>query len=169
MGVKVNKDKCISFVLISILVMLVILIIVCHMMNIRIFSIVSGSMSPSIKEGSLIVNQKVPFETLKENDVITYYMKDQDIYVTHRIIEIDEEKKRILCKGDANQSSDDTFTLKSQYQGKMIAKIPLLGYVVTFIKSIWGKIICSVIVVLLSISIYHDVKANKTCVRSTLG
>ena len=60
-------------------------------------------------EPYLKINDYILVQTKKEykvNDVITYKIDDE--YVTHRIVEINED--RITTKGDANNTEDESIT-----------------------------------------------------------
>src|SRR5574344_3165377 len=64
------------------------------------FIVVKGSMEPNIKENDIIVVQNN--KGFNIGDVITY--KENDAYITHRIISIDGNN--LVTKGDANNAND---------------------------------------------------------------
>lgn len=111
--------------------------------------VVSGSMEPTIDIGDLIIiNQKD--KKYKKNDIITF--KDvNSSFVTHRIIKIDG--KKIITKGDNNNSKDEGYITKDKIVGKYVFKINKLGFLVKSIKNpvtltiifIIGIIICIII------------------------
>jgi len=111
--------------------------------------VVSGSMEPTIDTGDLIViNQKD--KKYNKNDIITF--KDvNSSYVTHRIIKIDG--KKIITKGDNNNSKDEGYITKDKIVGKYVFKINKMGFLVKSIKNpvtltiifIIGIIICIII------------------------
>ena len=65
--------------------------------------VLSGSMEPTFKVGSVIYYKPIPLEQLKAGDVITFEMK-QGTLVSHRIVSIDGNL--IETKGDANEIAD---------------------------------------------------------------
>lgn len=77
------------------------------------FSTSTGSMSPTMEIGD-IVFVKIG-EDAKEKDIITY--KKDDVFITHRIIEIDGES--IIAKGDNNNTQDEAIT-KEAIIGKVV-------------------------------------------------
>lgn len=90
-----------------------------------IFEVASGSMAPSINVGDIVV---VKFtKDIKNNDIITY--RENDYFITHRVINIDGEK--IIAKGDYNDSIDKEVNI-NDVLGKVVKIIPGVG--------IWKKV-----------------------------
>jgi signal peptidase len=125
-------------------------------------------MEPSIMTGDMIVIKKE--STYQKNDVITF--KDfNDRTVTHRIIEAKAESATssevrgsnnqnsqiFVTKGDANQATDTGTLPQERVIGKVVQVIPKFGYVVQFIKSPWGFILCIIAPAILII--YDEVRA----------
>lgn len=81
-------------------------------------------------------------DTYQKNEVITF--KDTtDRTVTHRIIEVfPGDTTLFTTKGDANQDADTAEVPQDKVVGKVVQVIPKFGYVVQFIKSPWGFILC---------------------------
>lgn len=106
----------------------------------HLFVVQSGSMTPSIGIGSVVVTKKSA--DYKKNEVISFFRKEGSI-VTHRIVDIFERDGDILykTKGDANVGEDIFSVRKSQIFGKVIISIPFIGYLVAFAKTKIGIII----------------------------
>jgi len=119
--------------------------------GIKLYSVMSGSMSPSIPVGSIIISQKGSYKT---GDVIIYQSNNSSI--THRIIGVNnaEEESFYLTKGDANNAADGNLVPKSSVVGKVLFTIPLLGYFSSFIKTLPGLIV--LIVIPATIIIYSE-------------
>ncbi|MEA3355222.1 MAG: signal peptidase I [Patescibacteria group bacterium] len=103
----------------------------------QVLRVMSGSMEPAIKTGSVIISQKINPSILKKDDIITYTSKDNpNISITHRLIEINSQDNKTIytTKGDANSSQDIAEIKPSQIKGKVIFSLPLLGYL-----SVWTK------------------------------
>jgi signal peptidase I len=104
-------------------------------------TVLSGSMEPTFKTGSIIAVKPVSdSSSLKKNDIITYMQQDQSL-VTHRIIEVIKQGDQVMyqTKGDNNEDAD-TQPVHSQ---NVVAKytgftIPFLGYLIDFAKSSKG-------------------------------
>ena len=90
-----------------------------------IFSTETGSMSPTIEKGDIVVVKLG--EQAKEKDIITY--KKDKVFITHRIIEINENS--IIAKGDNNNTIDEP-----------IQKEAIIGKVVFIMNNveIWKKV-----------------------------
>lgn len=104
----------------------------------QILRVMSGSMEPEIKVGSVVFVVKTDPEKLKEKDTITFNASDSpDLSVTHRIAEIviKDNKKIFRTKGDANKTEDATEVSSEQIKGKVIFSLPFLGYVSVWIKT----------------------------------
>lgn len=114
--------------------------------GLRIFSVMSGSMSPKIFAGSLAIVK--PYQSYRKGDVITYFPKNvnkisQVGSVTHRITEIKSENDKVLfiTKGDNNPSVDSTLIESDQITGKVILSIPFIGYGASFAKKPLGFVL----------------------------
>jgi signal peptidase len=99
------------------------------------YVIVSGSMTGTYDRGSLVLDEVVPVEQLREGDVITYRPPagaGPAGLVTHRIASIatDEVGRRTFrTKGDANQAADPwTFMLPKGEQARVRASVPYVGF-----------------------------------------
>jgi len=107
----------------------------------QVLRVMSGSMEPKIKVGSIVFVQKVKPEILKENDVITYTsLEDSNISITHRLIAIEEKEGKTVFKtqGDANNSEDIDEVSPSQIKGKVVFSLPFLGYLSVWIRKPLG-------------------------------
>lgn len=77
------------------------------------FDIVTGSMVDAIQIDDYVFVKLT--KDVKENDIISF--QNDGVIVTHRIIEMDEDK--IITKGDANNVVDKTIT-KDNVIGKVV-------------------------------------------------
>jgi signal peptidase len=94
-------------------------------------TVISGSMSPAINAGDVVVISKVNVSSLKAGDVITFGYTN--IYTTHRIINVTSEG--FQTKGDANEGPDIVIVRREEVEGKVIFTIPFLGYLGAFVKT----------------------------------
>ena len=130
------------------------------------YVIVSGSMEPLIKIKDAVLIKRVDSDNeLKQGDVVTYRATDPTYYgilVTHRIVDIKEKngKKIYVTKGDHNETVDRSPIDFNQITGKVVMRIPKIGYIKYFLVSSYGWIIAIVIPSLLVIimDIYKLVK-----------
>lgn len=136
------------------------------------YVVLTGSMLPEIKVKDVVVTKKYDPKDLEVGDVITFLSSDvrlKDIVVTHRIVAkfYDETtgKYSFQTKGDANNTVD--FTLAQDYNviGKVIFKIPKLGYIQDLLATKGGLIIVVLIPCLVVLS-YDIVKLIKNAGKS---
>ncbi len=99
------------------------------------YAIVSGSMTGTYDEGTLVLAEVVPVSELKVGDVITYQPPAGDHLITHRISWVgrDEGGRSLFrTKGDANPVADPwTFRLDQPEQARARAGVPYVGYALT--------------------------------------
>ena len=123
--------------------------------NYKLYSVMSGSMEPSIHKGSVMVVK--PADSYKENDIITFNTSDSETTITHRIIkkEIIEKQTIFTTKGDANDAEDRELISSNDIVGKAIYQIPLLGYPMSFTKTKEGLIF--LVIIPATIIIYSEI------------
>jgi signal peptidase I len=110
--------------------------------NYKLMVVMSGSMEPSIRTGSVVVVQ--PKTDYQKGDVITFRdVAGSRSTVTHRIFEAKDGS--FLTKGDANNAPDSAEINKGQILGRVAFVIPFIGYPVSFAKTQRGLIILVVI------------------------
>lgn len=92
-------------------------------------TIASGSMSPQIKKGDVVIIEKISdnYDTLKVGNVIAF--KYNDVIVVHRIINIVNEKDKyyFYTKGDANNNADNFAIHEDMIIGIVNCKVPYIG------------------------------------------
>jgi signal peptidase len=94
----------------------------------------SGSMSPSLIVGDIVLTQYVPLQDIRVGDVIGFREYGQT--VIHRVVKImnDADQVTLITQGDANNMPDPPVT-SSNYQGKVVFYIPKIGWVSIFIRN----------------------------------
>lgn len=98
--------------------------------------VASGSMSPVMEAGDVVIIAKLPADIIKEGDVIQF-RKEEKITVMHRVIEIQETEgaKYFITKGDANDEPDRDPVIPANVVGKLVLTIPKIGWASMVIKS----------------------------------
>ena len=131
------------------------------------YVIISPSMVPAIKVQDAVVVMRVPVNKLKKNDIITFDSKDpryDGITITHRIVGIENKgTKNVLfrTKGDNNNAEDTALVKGENIYGKVILRLPKIGYIQYFLSNKFGWII-AIVIPCLAIIIYDIIKLIKT-------
>ena len=121
-----------------------------YMIGITPYVVLSGSMEPTIKTGSLcFINKHADYDNIKEKDIIAFKSGKKTL-VTHRVVSINEEG--FETKGDNNNNKDEGIVTKDKYVGKNIFWIPKLGYAVIAIQTTTGKVVGITAIVLLFVA-----------------
>lgn len=131
----------------------------------RLYNVLSGSMSPAIPTGSIVLVG--PVSNYSEGDIVTFKPEgDRDVTrpkntTTHRIVEIKDEggAERFVTKGDANETADPESVDRGLIIGKVFFHLPLLGYAVNFARTQIGLIV--LIIIPATIIIYSEMVSIK--------
>ena len=118
----------ITWILVICVAILAFLMAGIRLIGITPYAVLSGSMEPAYHVGSLIYVKKVPPESIKVGDPITFVLNNDLVVVTHRVVEVDSANRHFITKGDANDSADGAPVLYENLVGKAIFNIPSLGY-----------------------------------------
>ncbi|MGG5328972.1 signal peptidase I [Enterococcus sp. AZ163] len=98
--------------------------------------VASGSMEPTLSQGDLvIVHEEIDYE---KDDIITFIQEGDNRTTTHRVIE--REAKHFITQGDANNAEDQPI-VDEQIFGKVVATLPLIGYIIQFVRTPAGLLI----------------------------
>ena len=130
------------------------------------YIIVSRSMEPIIKVNDAIVIKRTDATNIKVGDVITYKSVEPSYYgimITHRVIDIINENgvTKYVTKGDHNETRDINPISVDQVYGKVIMRIPKIGYIQYFLATAYGWII-AIVIPCLGIIIYDIMKLVRT-------
>ncbi len=96
------------------------------------FIVLSGSMSPTIDAGDIIIVKDT--DNIELNDIVSFRLNNS--VVTHRIVDSleDDGVVKYITKGDANSGKDSLILDKSDIEGVYCFRIPKLGNVILFLK-----------------------------------
>ncbi|MBB6453683.1 signal peptidase [Salirhabdus euzebyi] len=152
MKIKLNKTKVMKWfnhistvLLFTILIGLLFMVIISKasggepkIFGYQLKTVLSGSMEPGIKTGSIIaVKPGGDMTRFKENDVITF-MEEEGYLVTHRITEVVKSGEQTLyrTKGDNNDAEDLNPVLSDNVVAEYTGfTIPYVGYFIDFAQS----------------------------------
>ena len=95
--------------------------------------ILTGSMEPTLKVGSVTYYKKVPKSEIKARDIVTF-KSSEGMIVTHRIYSISAEEEYIT-KGDANNTTDnEKLSFKNILGKNSYINVPYFGYFLYFLR-----------------------------------
>ena len=134
------------------------------------YVIISGSMEPIIEVQDAVLVKRVDPDSIQRGDVVTYLSNDESYYgimITHRVVNIKEEngEKIYYTKGDHNETVDRSPVKGNQIYGKVVMRIPKIGYIKYFLVSSYGWII-AIVIPSLGIIIYDIMKLIKNIKNS---
>jgi signal peptidase len=115
-------------------------------------TVMSGSMEPAIATGDLVISRQIaPLEAVP-GDVVTF--RDPDgarRLITHRVTRMKRQGRevRFVTKGDANNASERWSVATGGQIGRVVFRLPKLGYLVWWSRSPSGRIVLLVIPALL--------------------
>jgi signal peptidase len=103
----------------------------------------SGSMEPAIGTGSIVFVRAA--EHYSGGDIITFRRADSDpaaLPITHRVVEVQSEGEaaRFVTKGDANNAADAQPVSREEIIGKVLARVPYVGYPVSYARTRAGYV-----------------------------
>lgn len=108
--------------------------------------VLSGSMEPTIPTGSVVVTRPVAPESIRAGDVIIYSFLSGPGLTTHRVIQVESDNGlKFITKGDANKDPDVNPVLPVQVGGIVAFDIPYAGYLISFIRTPLGLLVCLII------------------------
>ncbi len=125
--------------------------------NYKILTVLSGSMEPGIKVGSVVVVK--PSKDYKIRDIITFgEVSKTKTPTTHRIYEMKVEGGQpiYITKGDANNAPDQKEITAREIIGKVLFDVPYAGYAVDTAKKPFGFML--IIVVPAALIIFDEIK-----------
>ncbi|MFC1943116.1 signal peptidase I [Chloroflexota bacterium] len=122
----------------------------------RVNAVLSGSMEPELKVGSLVVTCPVEPEAIVVGDIITFSpVSAGENMITHRVIGIGHSSSLYFeTKGDANGKPDPFKVPARNLIGKICFHVPSWGYFTEFLKTPFGFLFAIVIPGIIIIIMY---------------
>ena len=125
----------------NILLIIILLIVICFIAGLfkyKIVSIASNSMKDSISRGDAVVVEET--KNIDLYDIIEF--KADKIIIVHRVIGIEKHNDGTILyitKGDNNNIADKDKIKEDQIIGKVLFKIPYIGYPSIWLNEIFTK------------------------------
>lgn len=118
-------------------------------------TVISGSMSPGIETGDLVIIRNGN-RNIKPGDIVTYRLGE--VLVTHRVKQISDKnvKEVFITQGDANSIPDYKTVDRSQILGKYAFRIPMGGYIKACLRGLPGMlIVLGLALIIIMLEILH--------------
>ena len=134
-------------------VILVLCIVLClslavpRLFGITSYTVLTGSMEPTIPVGSMVWAKSTDPFTLQPGDIVVFYDGMSDVPVTHRVVENDPNEAAITTQGDANSAPDVHATPYQNVIGKVILHLPAVGKLLLPLSTLWGKLVLIAIII----------------------
>ncbi|HHX77712.1 MAG TPA: signal peptidase I, partial [Firmicutes bacterium] len=89
--------------------------------------VLTGSMSPCIEPGDIVIVRRVSPAEITVDDVIQF--REENMKVIHRVVSLQEENNNLffVTKGDANERADAAPVTGDRVMGKVVKVIPKIG------------------------------------------
>lgn len=134
-----HKKENIPLIIITFIMLITVVAIVSGLFKYFALSIGSGSMSPSINKGDVVVAEKIDSkDDLKKGDVIIFSYDNE--LIVHRIASITKNNNDLIIrtKGDYNKEEDKFYVKYDSIKGKMLCRIPIIGYPAVWVSELMG-------------------------------
>ena len=91
-----------STFIVTLIVLIAAILVIGQLAGFHLFSVESGSMTPTYPVNSLVIVREVEPQMIEVGDVITFVANEDGMLVTHRVISVDPSDKTFRTRGDAN-------------------------------------------------------------------
>lgn len=109
-----------------------------HLFGYRTATMLSGSMSPHIKPGDVVLDVPEPLSAVRVGQVLTIETPTATHFVdSHRVVQVIRRQGGVFIrtKGDANPVRDPwTAKLQGKVAWRVVAVVPKLGFVINFVR-----------------------------------
>lgn len=135
----------------------------------RVDAVLTGSMEPQLKVGSLVVTVPVEPDTIKVGDIISFRpATGSRNTITHRVIGIEQSSPlRFETMGDANPRADPDTVLQQNVVGKVYFHVSSVGFLTEFLKTpvgfVFGMVMPGIVLIALYVaSMWQALSARDT-------
>lgn len=132
-----------------------------QIMGYKVYTVLSSSMEPTYKVGGVIYMKPVNPEQIKVDDSITFNAVGFNTVITHRVIQINEQDRTFVTKGD-NNSAIDVEPVPFEYvEGRVDYYLPIIGFLTILVKKPIGIIGLILLITIPAIIAYFPDKKQK--------
>lgn len=107
------------------------------------YTVRSGSMTPAIRTGDVVLSRSIDPAAARVGQIVTFSdPAGTDALITHRVraVRRDGAKYAFVTRGDANNTSERWMVPADGTIGKVVWRVPMLGYAVSPMDSRGGQI-----------------------------
>ena len=133
--------------------LLIVLVVACLPLTVpkvigyQMYTVISGSMEPSIPTGSLVYIKGMEPQDVVDGDVIAFYGgHDSNAIITHRVVKNRVVMGEFITKGDANDKEDMNPIPYSNFLGRVELSLPVVGGLAQMLTSLEGKIAAATLI-----------------------
>lgn len=131
-------------VLLVVVVICAIFVFVAPHLGWRVDAVLSGSMEPTLKVGSVEITKPFDPNNIQVGDIITFRSpRNPQLVVSHRVVAITDQG--FITKGDANRDNDQLVVPPQNVVGKVVLHVPYVGYVIWALRTPLGFILALVV------------------------
>jgi signal peptidase len=109
----------------------------------RTLTVLSGSMTPTLGVGSIVVDEAIRPTDARVGDVVTFPSPNRpDHLITHRVkrIRVRDGKAYLVTKGDANRTTERWNVPVGHQIGRVAYHVPVVGYVRAWLTGRAGRL-----------------------------
>ncbi|WP_022927968.1 signal peptidase I [Patulibacter americanus] len=106
----------------------------------RTFVVRSGSMTPAIRTGDIVAVRGVPARAVRVGDIVTFDNRGK--FTSHRVRSIEPRGNRLafVTQGDANTGQEHWQVAANGTVGRVVDRVPMLGFAVVQVRSTAGQL-----------------------------
>jgi len=117
------------------------------------YTILTGSMRPSLPPGTIVVTRPVPVDEIGIGSVITFQLESgEGAVATHRVVGIASTvtgERSFITQGDANDAADAEPVQPVQIKGAVWYHVPYLGYLTSRITAAERQLVETIAIIAL--------------------
>jgi signal peptidase len=106
----------------------------------RTFVVRSGSMTPAIRTGDVVAVRGVPATSVRVGDIVTF--DNHGRFTSHRVRSVQPVGAALafVTQGDANTGQEHWQVAANGTVGRVVDRVPMLGFVVVQVRSTVGQL-----------------------------
>ncbi len=109
------------------------MVLVPFVLGAQSYTVLTGSMKPTLEPGHLIAVRETPIEEITPGDIVTFQLESgKPTVATHRVVGVGHSangERLLITQGDANNVQDTNPVQQPQLRGVLVYSIPWLGYI----------------------------------------